>query len=410
MLAACGPAIGAFGDDGHAPVVRAHDFFSALSVRFGVAHRDERFDAIRPRMVRHALSPSRLYTDSTIWTSTAGEVRTVSVAGALSGDRYVLAARPVAPPPGVPGESRHLMHLRRIGHDVHRWDSTDELAVGTTPPDAVIALLSGLLAGAERPAGRIQEEYRSAFPRTTTTLGRLFALDTLRTATDNTGSTMITLVSRLESKRMRPYAPRYADYIDEYLEPLRIDITLVDRQGRSWGRIAFRRNLLELRVRAREGTLQPLGGGTAALPDSLRLRASFFAKVLFFDVGATNIHADVVPVRAGDARGWSLRFRQEPRWHFPLAVGRLLRAPLRRPFAGDGILLEFVARSTETGQTVLARNIGITVQESAIVRWIGGLGATAMGDLSLLAEQEKDRYVGDVFRALADDSRAYLAP
>jgi hypothetical protein len=336
-------------------------------------------------------------------------VKTVSVGGDLIGDRYVLAARPVVAAPGIPGESRHLMHLRRIDPDIHHWDSTDELAVGSTMPDAVIELLEGLIRGAERPAAEIQAEYRSAFPRTTATLSRLFALDTLRTATDSAGTTAITLVARLESKRMRPYAPRYADYIDEYLEPLRIDIALIDRQNRTWSRVAFRRNVLEVRVRARDGALLPLTGPVAPLPDSLRLRGSFHAKVLFFDVGASNIHADVVPVRADDARGWSLRFRQEPRWHFPLAVSRLLRAPLRRPFADDGIRLEFIARHTATGQTVLARNIGITVQESAIVRWLGGLGSTAMSDLSILAEQEKDRYVGDVFRALADDSRAYMS-
>ena len=409
VVAACVPAIGAFGDGGQAPVEKASDFFSALSVRFGVAYRDARFEAIRPRMVRHALTPSRIYSDTTIWTSTTGEVRTVSVGGALAGDRYILAARPVVAPPAVPGDSRHLMHLRRIGPDIHRWDSTDELAVGTVAPSQVIDLLEGLIRGAERPATEIQAEYRSEFPRTTATLGRLFALDTLRTTTDSTGATAITLVARLESKRMRPYAPHYADYIDEYLEPLRIDVTLTDRQGRSWGRVAFRKNLFELRVRARDGKLVSLDGAGMSVPDSLRLRAAFFAKVLFFDVGASNIHADVIPVRTDDARGWSLQFRQEPRWHFPLAVSRLVRGPLRRPFADDGIRLEFIARRTGTGQTVLARNIGITVQESAIVRWLGGLGATAMGDLSILAEQEKDRYVGDVFRALADDSRGLLS-
>ena len=407
-VAGCGPAIATFGTEGNAGVAKAHDFFSALSVRFGVAHRDARFEAIRPRMVRHALTPSRLYSDSTIWTSTSGGVRTVSVGGAIAGDRYVLTARPVVGPPAVPGESRHLMHLRRIGPDVHRWDSTDELAVGSAAPPDVIGLLEGLVRGAERPAQRIQAEYRTAFPRTTTTLGRLFALDTLRTTVDSTGTTTLTLVARLESARMRPYAPRYADYIDEYLEPLRVELTLLDDQGRSWGRVAFRRNVLDLRLRVRDGHLQPFAGAGSP-PDTLRLRASFFARVLFFDVGASNIHASIIPVRSDDTRGWSLRFRREPRWHFPLAVSRLLRAPLRRPFADDGIRLEFLARRTETGQTVLARNIGITVQESAIVRWIGGLGATAMGDLSLLAEQEKDRYGGDVFRALADDSATLLS-
>ena len=409
-VAGCGSAVGAFGVDGPSPAIRAETFFNALAVRFGVAYRDPRFEAIRPRMVRHAMTPSRLYPDTSIWTSVDGEARTVSVAGSIVGDRYILAARPYVPAPASAGDSRHLMHLRRIADGVHRWDSTDELAVGSVRPEEVLALFEGLLRGAEQPAARIAQDYRTGFPRTTATLGRLFVLDTLRTTPEADGSTGLVLVARMDPERMRAYAPRYADYIDEYLKPLRIDVALIDQRGDSWGRASFRKNIFQIRVRARDGMLQPLAGGTAPRPDSLRIRGSFFAKVLFFDVGATNILIDAVPIRESGTRGWSLRARHEPRWHFPLAVSRLLRAPLRRPFADDGIRLEFIARETTTGQTVLARNIGIVVQESAIIRWLGGLGATAMGDLSVLAEQEKDRYVGDVFRALAEDSRAFLSP
>jgi hypothetical protein len=408
--AGCGSAIGAFGRDAHSPAIRAETFFGAVAVRFGVAYRDPRFEAIRPRMVRHALTPSRLYPDTSIWTSVDGDVRTVSVAGSVVGDRYILAARQYVPAPVSAGDSRHLMHLRRIADGVHRWDSTDELAVGSVRPDQVLALFEGLLRGAEQPVPRITQDYRTGFPRTTSTLARLFVLDTLRTAPEPDGSTGVVLVARLDPERMRPYAPRYADYIDEYLKPLRIDVALIDQRGNSWGTASFRQNVFQLRVRARDGALQPLSGGAAPRPDSLRIRGSFFARVLFFNVGASEILIDAVPIRESGTRGWSLRARQEPRWHFPLAVSRLLRAPLRRPFTDEGIRLEFIARETTTGQTVLARNIGIVVQESAIIRWLGGLGATAMGDLSVLAEQEKDRYVGDVFRALAEDSRAFLSP
>ena len=409
-LPACSPEISAFGAREPHGAAKAETFFGALAARFGVAYRDARFEAIRPRMVRHALSPSRLYTDTSIWTSIAPEVRTVAVAGSLVGDRYVLAARPNVAPPASPGDSRHLMRLRRISQDVHRWDSTDELAVGRVSPEAAFALIEGLIRGAERPAAQIQQEYRATFPRTTATLSRLFVLDTLRTTPDDDGSTRVALVAHLDGARMRPYAPRYADYIDKYLKPLRIDIALVDGRGTTWGTVTFARNSLRLHVRVRDGALLPLlGGAPVPRPDTLRLRASFFAKVLIFNVGAREIVADVVPIREPGVRGWSLRFTREPEWQFPLSVSRLIRASLRRPFADEGIRLEYVARETPNGQTVLARNIGIVVQEGAIVRWIGGLGNTAMSDLSILAEQEKDRYVGDVFRALASDSRAFLA-
>ena len=240
-------------------------------------------------------------------------------------------------------------------------------------------------------------------------LSRLFTLDTLRTLTADDGSTVITIAARLDADRLRPHAPLYAAYLDEYLKPLRVEIELIDERGVTWGTAQFRKNLFELRLRSRDGKLQPLSADRVASPDSLRLRIAFFAKVLFFDVGATNLIADVVPVHDDAARGWSLRFRREPQWHFPLAVSRLLRAPLRRPFADGGAALEYVVHDTAGGQTLLARNIHIVVQESAIIRWLGALGATAMGDLSTEAEQEKDRYVGEVFRAAGDDLRLLLA-
>ena len=389
--------------------MKAEDFFGALAARFGVAYRDQRFEAIRPRMIRHALTPSRIYADTTLWTSTSGGVRTVSVAGELVGDRYILAARASVPRPDAPGNSRHDMHLRRLDDAVHQWDSTDELAVGTATADEIFSILEGALRGAERPGDQVRADYRAAFPRTTTALGRLAVLDTLITVADEDGSTVITMAARLDPDRLRPFAPRYAAYMKEYLEPLRIDVALTDASGTIWGTANFRRNLVELRVRSRDGELRPLGRSVATTrPDSLQLRISFFAKVLFFDVGTTNLIADVIPVRTDAARGWSVRFRREPRWHFPLAVSRLLRAPLRRPFAGEGARVEYIVRDTTGGQTLLARNIHIVVQESAIVRWLGALGATAMGDLSIEAEQEKDRFIGEVFRAMAEDARLLL--
>ena len=404
----CRPAVAGIGAEGGSPVAKANDLFSALAIRFGVAHRDQRFESIRPRMIRHALTPSRLYPDTTIWTSIEGGTRTVSVAGELSGDRYVLAARDLVARPDAPGKSRHAMHLRRIGNAVHQWDSTDELAIGTARAAEVMSVVDGALRGLERPAADVRADYRASFPRTTAMAARLFVLDTLRTTSGDDGSTMISLAARLDAERLRPHAPRYAAYVDEYLKPLRIDIVLTDAAGTIWGTARFRRNLFELRLRSRDGRLLPLTGGAAEAPDSLRLRISFFAKVLFFDVGASSLVADVTTIRDPDARGWSLRFRREPQWHFPLAVSRLLRAPLRRPFADGGAVLEYVVRDTTEGQTVLARNIHIVVQESAIIRWLGALGATAMGDLSIEAEQEKDRFIGEVFRAAGEDARVVL--
>jgi hypothetical protein len=399
----------AFGSLGGSAAAKADDFFGALALRFGEADRDSRFAAIRPQLVRHALSPSRIYADTSIWTSRTAESRTVSIAGALTNGRYVLAAQPSVPPPAKAGDSRHLMHLRRISDGVYRWDSTDEVAVGTVRAEEVFAVLRQALRGTERAGPILRADYPLALPRTTEVLGRLFSLDTLITLSASDGSRIVSLSARADPKRMHPSAPLYADYLEEYLSPLRIELTLIDAEGRSWGSASFRDNTLKLRFRSQDGELRslvvPPGTTDRArdATDSLRLRISFFAKVLFFNVGTSELLADVVPVRSDGLRGWSVRFRKEPRWHFPLGANNLVRATLRRPFAGDGTMIEYAVRETASGQTVLERNIRITVEESAIVRWIGSLGATAVSDLTITAEQEKDRYIADIFRALGAD-------
>jgi hypothetical protein len=408
VIAGCRPAVAGIAAADGSPATKADDLFSALALRFGVAYRDQRFEKIRPRMIRHALTPSRLFPDTTIWTSIDGGIRTVSVGGGIDSGRYVLAARDVVARPDAPGMSRHVMHLRRIGDAVHEWDSTDELAIGTARAAEIYSVLEGAMRGLERPADSVRADYHLSFPRTTATLARLFTLDTLRTIAEADGSTTITLAVRVDANRLRPSAPRYAAYLDDYLKPLRFEVALTDAAGTTWWTARFRRNLFELRLRSRDGKMQPIEGSADALADSLRLRISFFAKVLFFDVGTSNLIADVIPIRDEGARGWSLRFRREPQWHFPLAVGRLLRAPLRRPFADGGAALEYVIHDSAGEQTLLARNLHIVVQESAIIRWLGALGATAMGDLSTAADQEKDRFIGDMFRAVGDDARVLL--
>jgi hypothetical protein len=49
------------------------------------------------------------------------------------------------------------------------------------------------------------------------------------------------------------------------------------------------------------------------------------------------------------------------------------------------------------------------VQESAIVRWLGGLGNSAMNDFAGRAEVEENRYVFEVLSALRADFAAALS-
>ena len=418
-LGACRGPLATFAVHGRAQT-KANDLFGALTLRFGVADRDPRFAAIRPRLVRHALTPSRIYDDTTVWTSADGGVRTVSIVGGVVSNRYVLAARDSVERPAQPGDSRHLMHLRRLGPDVHQWDSTDELAIGMIRADEIMALIELALRASEGPADALRADYHANLPLTAASLSRLFSLDSLSTDGASDGSTEVAFSTRLHPERLRPFAPRFADYLEEYIGPLRLELILVDPHDSVVATARYQRNLFSVRYRSRNGELRPLGiqspadtvglGGHADSTHTpgYRLRIAFWAKVLFFNVGTTRLFADVDPVRSATERGWSLRFHDEPRWHFPLAVNRLVRGPLRRPFDGRGAFVEYVVRDTVGAQTLVARNIHMVVQESAIVRWLGALGATAMDDLSLVAEQEKDRFIADAFRALGEDVRGLL--
>jgi hypothetical protein len=132
-------------------------------------------------------------------------------------------------------------------------------------------------------------------------------------------------------------------------------------------------------------------------------------KFSVFDVGATNLVGDLSAVRGANERGWRVRWRRAPSWKIPLGVRHLINGSLDRPFAGEGMRMSLTLRDGDAGQTLLTRHLDVAVQESAIVRWIGGLGSKAMADLAGRAEAEEDRFVAEALRAMTADIHAALA-
>ncbi|MFL5574658.1 MAG: hypothetical protein ACJ79S_01585, partial [Gemmatimonadaceae bacterium] len=157
------------------------------------------------------------------------------------------------------------------------------------------------------------------------------------------------------------------------------------------------------------GHMVPLDGPPRPMPTTLRLSGEFFTHLMIFDVGVSDLRADVTLLRGEHERGWLMRFHDEPDWHLPLATRYLIRAPLRRPFQQGGALLRVAVHDDDRGQTLLTRNVRLVVQESAILRWLGALGFTAMSDFAGKSEAEENRFNADVFYALHSDVRA-LAP
>ncbi len=409
-LAGCGKGPSAFGATPAAARSGATDFFGALALRFGPLARTPKLEELRPRLVRHSLSPSKIFDDTALWSSRSGASRTMVVAGGrTTGGGYLLAHRPRVAAPERPGDGRATIQLARLAEGEYAWHSVDELAVGgTSAADLAGELVKTFAAIEGTSPALIRAGYRQALPHTTAALGRYITLDSIRSVRQADGASLMSFVIRLDPKRLEATMPAFAKYAREYISPARYRISLTDRAGALWLEAVQDDDILRLRFRTLEGMLVPIGVPPRPMPESLQIEIEFFAKVMIFTVGVSELVGDLRIVRTPGERSLVMRFRKEPAWHLPLAVEHFLKTPLRRPFAEDGVGLSLIARDAPGGVTLLQRDLDIAVQESAIVRWIGGLGNRAMGDVTSTVEREKDTFTGDIFRGLSRDVSALL--
>jgi hypothetical protein len=409
----CGEAPAAFGPTPTAARAHASDLLSAIALRFGPVPRDARLASARPRYVRHALSPSRIFDDTTIWTARpAPNVRELTMVADPTPGPYVLRLSPPAAPPSEPGAFRATMAVRREREeDVYRWHSRAELAAGSIGARQLMAAIVAALATAgDHSATELRAGYRDALPRTTAALGQLFSLDSLRVTPGPDGTAALALGIRIDADGVRPRLPTFATWLEKYVSPARYTFRLRDPApgGALWLEAAAREDFLTLRFRVRDGRLTNLTGAPRPLPDSLRFEGEFYAKVLIFTVGMSDMVGTFTPVRTDHEQGFAIHLRQEPDWHFPLAVHHLISSSLERPFQGEGVLYRITALERPGASTLLTRDLGLAVQESAIVRWIGRLSSTAIQDVNLRVERERDQFVGEAFTALRDDLRAAI--
>jgi hypothetical protein len=208
---------------------------------------------------------------------------------------------------------------------------------------------------------------------------------------------------------MKPRYPLLAGYLDKYLGPAKYHFVLADRAGNALLDLSGRDRSMTLRYRLEQGKLTTLYGAPRPWPDSLQLTSQVSLKVKLFTVGFHDLVTDFVISNTGHDRSWTVVAQHEPDWDLPFLTERLIKSPLHRPFDGAGALMRFTVRDTTGGQTTLSRRMRLDVQESAIMRFLGGLAAHAVGDLDTRVEQEEDRFIRDGFLALQADLRA-LAP
>ena len=409
-ISACRGVPNALGSDRRSARVNADAMFEGLANRFDNVQRAPKFFKARSKLGRFALSPSGVYGDTSVWTSAgADSTRTLTLLGSHTPGGYVFTPRASVPVPAVTGDSRHVIRLYRRGESEYEWRTVVDHAIGPVRASEVASALTGLLAAPEQAAGGPNRvDNRTLFPQTTRVLGELFSLDTVRTTPVGDGSTAVLVRFRMDPNRLEQSRPNFAKYLDKYVTPARFRLRLVDGRGATWLNAAGADNVFTIGYRVRGGTLLSLTGQPRPMPDSLQIALDFSAKFMIFRVGVSKLVGDFAFLRGDDERGWSMRFRREPDWHFPLAVNTFIRTSLRHPFEGEGITVRIAVRDGGP-QSLLTRESNVAVQESAIVRWLGGLGNSAMSDFAGRAEAEENRYVFDVLSALRADFVAALS-
>ncbi len=409
VLSGCRDAFAGFGTG---PRARASvdQLFGALGARHADVVRNAKYAHARLQIAKGALVPSRVFADTSVWTGSSGAVRLLETHGTYVDGKYSLAARVGVPAPRSPADGRHAITLSRLAENEFRWDTTVDFAIGSIRPAEVSAVLARLAASAE---GRTEREVRgdlaAAAPRTAGALGQLFSLDSLRPAQLGDGSTAVTLVIGIHSDRLRRRYPAFGDYVRRYVDPLRYRVLVADRMGIPYFEATARDRRITVRLRTFGGKLVSLSGPIRPLPDTLAVQMDFKARVKRLGVGFHDLRMELIHIRHDETENsWVVTARREPEGDFPLAMARLIRAPLRRPFAGEGSLFRIGVRGDGSAQTVIVRQVRLIVQESAILRFLNSLSGTAFSEFEDRVDREENAWLRELFAGMAADARAVL--
>lgn len=411
VIAGCRQALRGLGPNTGALERNADELFGAMVIRYTGVVRDPKYELARTRLNKSALVPSRVFDDSTIWTSMPSSVlRALLVQGTAEEGRYLFASRPNVTRPAHLGESRHIITLARLTPSDYVWDTQVDLSFGTLKASDVGNLTTALLASAERGSEpEFRADYRAVAPRTAAVLSALFSIDSIRTTPFSDGTTDVDLTIGLHTDRLKTRYPAFGDYLAKYSNPAHYRLSLTDRSGAIWFDVKGADQQLSIHYRTAQGRLVPLYGLARTRPDTMELHLDFTTKLKMFTVGLENLVTDVIITDTPHERAWTFVARREPKWRLPFITERLLRSPLHRPFEGTGVIFHLGVRDSAESQTLLERRSHMTVQESAILRFLNSLGSGAMSDLADRTEREEEQFLREVFVALLGDSRA-LAP
>lgn len=388
-------------------------FFGAMAERHVDLVRSAKFEYSRLAQTRGALSPSRVFDDTAAWTGSSGSVRVLESFGTHADDKYVFTSHRNVPPPAKVADGRHVTTLSRLSENQYQWDTAVDFAIGAVRPGEMALVIARLLAAGDGLNERdAHNELAKSLPRSSAVLGALFSLDTLRPIALQDGSTAVTIAIGVHSEEFRQKYPAFGDYVRRYVDPARFHLMVSDAAGNQYVDVVGRDRSIALRLRSHEGHLVPLSGALRPIPDTLTITLDLTVKVKLFNVGFHDLSLDFVNSAKGEREhDWTVTARREPKWNLPFFTARLVRAPLRFPFSGEGALFRMGVRAGEgDAPTVIVRQARLGIQESAILRFLNSLSSTAMDDLNPAVEREENAWLRELFLGMRDDARAALSP
>ncbi|MBI2795755.1 MAG: hypothetical protein HYX65_03505 [Gemmatimonadetes bacterium] len=407
---ACRAPVDALGASDDERARNAGQLFTALGARFTQVHREPRFATARQRIGKGALSPSTIWNDTAVWVARTDSAATFTAVGSLLPAGYTMREQALLPPIAALADGRHHTTLRKLPAGDWEWASAVDFAVGTVSSAEFAEMFAALLAS---PAGRSEQEMRAELhtlaPHSAAALGRLVDIDTLRATPLGDGSHAVTFAVRVHPDRIRATMPALAAFFDRHVGSSRYGLVLTDATGARWFWGDGRKNVIQFRWRIDKGQLAPFEGPARPLPDKLTLTSEIFMKAGMFSVGISDLASDFSVVRTATERGWEMHFRKPPRWHLPTFLARIVTGARSRPFEGEGSLLRIVIRDNPGAETTISRNARVFVRESAVVRWLGYLGAGVFGDYAGLSEEQEARFFMEAFAALRQDAVARYA-
>ena len=406
LVTACGDSLPQWGTDLPSARRGADEAAAAFAYRFTNVSRDTAFAAARPLMGQYALAPSRLFRDSSLWMirGAPASSRGLYLDAALPGATDHFRAPPAAPYPRSLGGERHYIRLRKVTPSTYEWITIVDHAIGGAPASAVADGIRLLLTAFDGKTGpQVRRDLARVLPLASREFGRLFRIDSLVSTPGADGTTLLTLDIAWQPDSLRRAAPTFAAWIDRYIMPADYTATLVDTQGARYLSLVGTPGRVRIVLRARDRHWVALSGTPRLMPDTLELHADASVKFKIFRVGFRRLVGTMTLEKDANHRGVAWRWQREPEWRFPLAANQLIRAPLRTPFAGRGIELRLGVRDDLAAQTMSLRHLRLVVHESAIMRWLGGLGATAFGEYEGQTEIEENRFLAACFEALRRD-------